>query len=330
MLYRDNNKKKLLIVSKGINSAGYFNNNAINETFNILSFREGKESYEFKEIFSHVRLVYIFMNPGDIEDEKGFPVVSFIIAHKDIYKYKLIVHELHHKNKLLLDIADKISCWCPSKWNYEVKLNRSSKYFNKISNDNLNKLFWIHQGIRVTEEQKLQIDSYKPDYSDKYIIAIGNENRNYDSLIESVKDLPINLYIFTTKRINSKYKNVFIKSTVDPGRSFKLMKYILNSLFVIIPLRLKSEVSHGITSAIETRYLKKIIISNKYCGLDYYIKDGYNGFLLENKENYRNCILKLLDDTYRKEIQQNIDNENNGPNYMTWRGYCDIINSLNY
>lgn len=324
MIYKNNNKKNLLIIGKcidknlDINSEVYYDQKCFHENFDLISFQDKKyNAIDFNNIISKYIFIYAFHYTPEI--------LNYLINNKDRYSYKLFIHELEslNINAYNLNKVDKISSWSPSKL---ITIHSDMQIQLK------EKLFWIHQGIRLTKDNQDKIKYLQNNYSEKYIVSMGDTNRDHETVIEAVKNLDIKLYILTNHVYNSNNKNiVYIRTTgrkiIDNTRVYEFCKIIKNALFCIIPLHYKNQ-SHGITSAIEAKFLRKCLIVTKNCGLDEYIDDGYTGFkvLAKDINSYKEKILYLLNDNNRYIMEENIKNRIvNNDNYMTNEGFIEIV-----
>lgn len=327
MLYKNNNKNKLLIVNKcidkniDINSEVYFDQECFNNTFDLISFNSNPfNSYECNQ-FINIIGKYKFIYAYQYSDE----ILVFLIKNKFKYKYKLFIHELEKLKieKFDLSKVDRISSWSP------LKL---TNIFQNMDEKIKDKLFWINQGIRLTKNARDRLSRFnevESSESTRYIVSVGDVNRDHYSVIKAVSGLDIKLYIISKNEYYTNNKNVIcIKTTgdkiIDNDRVFDCCKIIKNSLFCIIPLHV-IKTSNGITSAVESIFLKKCLIVTKNCGLDEYVEDGVTGFMVKQKDirSYKEKILYLLNDKNRKRMENNIDNSFSES--MTWEGFINIV-----
>jgi glycosyltransferase involved in cell wall biosynthesis len=322
MIYVNNNKPNLLIISKcickklDINSEVYYDQLCFHENFDLISFQDNKYSDAFfNNIINKYTFIYAFHYTSEI--------LKYLINNKDKYSYKLFIHELENLdiNKYNLNKVDKISSWSPSKL-----INIHPKMSSQIKE----KLFWIHQGIRLTKQNQDKIKNISNNSNERYIVSIGDTNRDHEMVIKAVQNLDIKLYIISKNVYNN--KNVVNICTtkskiIDNERVFDTCKIIKNALFCIIPLHYKHQ-SHGITSAIEVCFLRKCLIITQNSGLDEYIEDNYTGFKIPHKDvnTCKNKIQYLLNDSNRQEMEENIKNKiGNNNNYMTNEGFIEIV-----
>jgi glycosyltransferase involved in cell wall biosynthesis len=304
MIYKNNRKNKLLIIGKcidkkiDINSEVYYDQKCFHEVFDLISFQDKKyNNKDLDIIINKYELVYAYHYTPQI--------LNYLINNKDKYSYKLFIHELERLNinSYNLSKIDKISSWSPCKL---ITIHKN------LSKNIKEKLFWIHQGIRLTKENQNRIKKLKNNYNERYIVSLGDSNRDHETIIKAVKNLDIKLYILSKNKCKEKNKNVIYKSTteskiIDNIRVFNFCKIIKNALFCIIPLHFKNQ-SHGITSAIEALFLRKCLIVTKNAGLDEYIDDNNTGFLVNHNDvnSYKEKILYLLNDDFRNNMEKNI------------------------
>lgn len=90
---------------------------------------------------------------------------------------------------------------------------------------------------------------------------------------------------------------------------------LAQSMFVIVPASIPQSTPVGIGTLAKVRMARKIPIATKDTGTENMITEGYDGFFVENpsaeseKEhrNYERIYTRLLNETYRREIEENID-----------------------
>jgi len=124
----------------------------------------------------------------------------------------------------------------------------------------------------------------------KYIFSTGYSNRNYEFLIESLKNTEYELIIASPNLSKSNYKNIQI---LDNCFDDKMNFYMSQAYCVVIPLKDKV-ISSGQLVALQAMQMKKPIIATNSEGLKYYIRDSFNGFLIENTKEELLSTLNLL------------------------------------
>ena len=328
MEYRDNNKDLLLIVKKGFHNNVYFNNIAINNTFNVMFYNLTKLDTDYLDIiFCKIKLVYIYISG---ESQK---LNQYIRKNKEKYGYKIFIHEPIDFKDYFIPYCDAISAWSPIKYKLENTLPEKDIY-QKYSDEVLNKLFWIYQGIKIPDNMSLNLVNER---KERYIISIGRMNRDYETLFKSIENLDIKLIILSSKQKEIKCDLNNVEITCLPGMCERerfinpYLSLIKHSLFVVIPLKFdkghKNNVGHGITTAIEACYLRKPLIATEFCGVDEYTEKK---LLVKNRdpEDLKNKITYLMNDKNRLKYEQKL--EKYDKDYMTWQGFCNgIKNHLN-
>lgn len=135
------------------------------------------------------------------------------------------------------------------------------------------------------------------------IVACGNNNRDYETLIKSVRGLSFDFHIFCNLqryKFGNIPKNVHIHSPV----SLKLFYQVLSvSNFVVLPLH-KINRSPGIATAGIVIGLGKPIIVTDVESIRDYVIDGYNGILVKpyDEQEMKKAILFLYEN--KNEIER--------------------------
>ena len=152
---------------------------------------------------------------------------------------------------------------------------------------------------------KLGIDkiNINMEYDEKnYIIAPGRSNRDYKFLIESLKDENYNVKIICDSIPKKKDGKIQIYTDVMGDKYFSMLK---NADCVIIPLK-DDKISSGQLVILQSMQLKIPIIVTESLGIRDYIKDGYNGIIInKNKKDLLNALKLLEDKDFRQRIVDN-------------------------
>ena len=144
-----------------------------------------------------------------------------------------------------------------------------------------------------------------------YIFSGGFAKRDYNSIIEAVKGLPVQLLIETSEKElkNTFYgelpENVIVNyRSMRPDGSPKdsLQDYLekmAKSLFVILPIRKQADgIGRGLTTLAQALYLGKAIITNNNSAFDWYFSNNIEGITVpyEDVNKYKESIIKMLED----------------------------------
>ena len=140
------------------------------------------------------------------------------------------------------------------------------------------------------------------------ICSAGAEMRDYPTLIEAMRDLPIVCHIAArevraVRRIRAKRLSIEeFKATLPPNVTIRgyapveLRELYRRSRLVVIPL-LPSKTDNGITVILEAMAMGKTVICSRTEGQKDAIEDGVTGVLVEpgNADALRKTIVRLLD-----------------------------------
>jgi glycosyltransferase involved in cell wall biosynthesis len=155
-----------------------------------------------------------------------------------------------------------------------------------------------------------------------YIFSGGFAQRDYKSIVEAVRGLPVKLLIETSEKelkntlTGELPENVFVNYKSRPGtvngtiESLKdYLRKMAKSLFVVIPIRKISDgIPYGLTTLVQAQYLGKAIVTNNNSGFDWYFTNNIEGIEIpyEDVQKYRESFIRILeDDMLRKAFERN-------------------------
>ncbi len=153
------------------------------------------------------------------------------------------------------------------------------------------KFAFLHFGV---EDITKRIDTTR-DANNDYILALGRSNRDWDFLIESLKDTEYDVKIVCdTLQKKELPKNITIYDNVHGNESFE---FIYNCKCMFIPI-LDGNVASGETVICQTMAFGKPIIITKPSSLaDGYVTDGVNGFVIsKNRDELLTAVHQIYDD----------------------------------
>lgn len=192
------------------------------------------------------------------------------------------------------------------------------------------KIKFIPFGI---ETSKFSTEKSRPE---NYIICAGRAERDYNTLLNAIKDIDIELKIITGEDPISKNKgipNAFNDVEVLKDVSFEEYKKLtLGSLFVVLPLE-DTWYPTGQTVLLESMAMGKAVITTKTSGTIDYIEDGKTGLFVNPYDvpDLKEKINLLLGDPEKsgkigfeskKFVEESFTLENVGKNIK------EIFNSL--
>ena len=174
--------------------------------------------------------------------------------------------------------------------------------YARIFGVDINKFVYTPFGIKNIEKE---VEDIKTDYDDKFILSLGRSNRDWDFLIDSLKETEYKLKIICDElKTKNQYKNIEIINDVYGVESYK---YIKSCYCMIIPI-LDPNVSAGQTVLLQAMNLKKPIIITESKGLtDDYITDRINGIVISKEKTE---LLNSLNELYNNSsLYENISNK---------------------
>ncbi len=145
----------------------------------------------------------------------------------------------------------------------------------------------------------------------RYLFSGGGAHRDFQSLIEAVRDLPVDLVIVTFSVESLGYSgdlppNVRVIWKVPIERFVEIMA---GARMVIVPLH-AGRGARGHTTVVQALTLGKPVITTENASVDDYVQNGRQGFLVEpgNVVQYRRAIERLLTEPeLEREIRAHVD-----------------------
>lgn len=198
-----------------------------------------------------------------------------------IYKDKKRIKRLYYKfikYAISSKYVDKIICFSKSE----------CENYAKIFNIDKNKFIYLNLGIKKIDTKK-----YKTNSKEKYILSCGKSNRDYNFLIDALKDTKYNVKIICNNLKKESMKNIQIYNNTFGEEYFKMLA---NCYCVVIPLKDK-KISSGQLVLLQAMQFKKPIIITDTVTVKTYVKNLDNGILIKNtKENLIESLEKLYTD----------------------------------
>jgi len=218
-----------------------------------------------------------------------------------------------------------------SKWTKRVVANGASKIqvFCEVEAENyasdfgidINKFVWIPYCTDLDER------SYEIKDGD-YLFTGGIQHRDYQTLYNAVKDLPIEVLIAAPEgKIPLKYVSDNMKILGFIPR-IKYMETIASSKAVVLSLEPGIRRCPGVITYVTAMRMGKCVIVNEPEGAKSYIKNNHTGIVVEpnNAEVLKHSLQAILcNDTKRKEIGHNAY-EFSAKNLSYERYINDIVN----
>ena len=167
----------------------------------------------------------------------------------------------------------------------------NAKYCSEIFEEDENKFIFIPFGVNDFSKE---VDCRIPPQCD-FVLSLGRSNRDWDYLIDAFKTMPYNLKIICDElHKDSVPNNIEILNNVWGHESYE---YIYNCKCMVIPID-DGRIASGDTVLLQAMsFSKPIIITRPSCLADDYVKDGYNGIVVNKTcEELAEAIERLFND----------------------------------
>ncbi len=127
--------------------------------------------------------------------------------------------------------------------------------------------------------------------SEKYIFSTGRSNRDYDFLVDSLKDANYNVRIACDIYKRQTTRNVVIDNDCFND---KMLHYMRNSYCVVITLK-DTSISAGQLVILQAMQMEKPLIITESKGISDYITDEHSGLVVSKTKE---SLLKALEEIY--------------------------------
>ncbi|MCD8006102.1 MAG: glycosyltransferase [Oscillospiraceae bacterium] len=157
------------------------------------------------------------------------------------------------------------------------------------------------------QSEVLGIDDTAKDYEDnivdnKLYLSAGRSNRDYDFLREAWEKADCKLEIICDEEKRSNTENI---SYLTNCHGQQYMQRLAHSYAVVIPL-LDEKISSGQLVILQSLMLGKPVIVTKNSTVGDYIKDGFNGLIIDKTEQaLLDAVFKLSVGGYYENISKN-------------------------
>ncbi len=223
-------------------------------------------------------LIYYFCK------KKNLPIKPFFINEVDLFERAQIVRKFllkSYKNDCFEEFITSDFC----KWMFIISSREEIYTKLGIKKENLFYIpaatasigFFFPDLIKELNSKKVvpSISKEVQEMKGK-VLAIGSHERDYDFLVQTVKDLKIELHIICNLNLYKPIKvgNVYWHNSL-PQKDY--IEAIKNAKYIIVPLR-KTNRSAGQMSCSIPMHLGKIVIAAKVDSLKEFIIPGKTGF----------------------------------------------------
>lgn len=204
--------------------------------------------------------------------------------------------------KLMQYISHSLNCVI-----YHTKCQQ--EYYKKYYPWLEGKTFFVPFGIDYNFVSSIKT---KNNNRGKYIICIGaGDFRDRDTLVKAFEGLKTDVKILFVGQITEKYNNIPFIEQVGKVSFTKMVEYIDNALFCVLPLEIH-KYSYGQMTLLDQMSRKKCVLTVKAPSFEGYVENGKDVLFYEEK-NVIDCQKKLkflLENEYfRDQIALNAQNK---------------------
>ncbi len=165
------------------------------------------------------------------------------------------------------------------------------EYYSRVLNISADKFRFVPYHTNITQPQMISANA-------GYLFSAGKSGRDYKTLMEAAKNLPVELIVVSDRASMQGIKipsNVKVYYDISYDNYLELLK---DSMVVVLPLSPHIR-SLGMVVMLEAMALGKPTINSRAISNVEFINDGENGLLveMENPQALREKILSLLDNS---------------------------------
>ena len=188
----------------------------------------------------------------------------------------------------------------------------NSKYIDKIIVYSQNEVNYYANLFCITEkfvfiplgiEKIVNTQTDKHLLQQKYILSVGQSNRDYQFLYEALKDTVYRVKILAGVIHLPATKNIEIHTNIF-GK--EMLHYLHHCFCVVIPLA-DTKISSGQLAALQAMQSGKPVIVTESDGIADYVVDGYNGMVIKKEKEALTGALHAL---YSNDILYNTLSQN--------------------
>ena len=212
---------------------------------------------------------------------KGPKLVVMTFIYKRKSGLKGLLYENFIKYSLKSDYVDRIVVFTKSEIDHYSTILGISK----------SKFVYIPLGVQTSTTISLA-ESIVPCHD--YIFSTGRSNRDYNFLISAIRGTKYKLVIACESLKDKSCNNIEILNDCFGNEMQQKMR---NSYCVVVTLADKN-ISAGQLVILQAMQMGKPVIATRTSGLENYITDGINGFLIENTKEE---LIKVLERLYLEE-----------------------------
>lgn len=188
---------------------------------------------------------------------------------------------------------------------YICASNKMVKYCCNVFDEKSEKFVFIPFGVNDFSNKIKNVEQKE------YVLSIGRSNRDWNFLINSFKSLDYNLKIICDELEQCcNNKNIEILNNIYGEESFK---YMSECKCMVISID-NPNIASGDTVLLQAMsFSKPIIITRPSCLADDYVKDGYNGIIIDkNLKDLENALKSIYGN---KELYESLS-KNARTNYI--------------
>lgn len=164
-----------------------------------------------------------------------------------------------------------------------------------------NKVMFCKLGV-TNDAEDYDIKKDFSDTDEKYFLSVGNSNRDFDFLIDSLENTDIPVKMISYELSNTVRNNIQTYYAVSADEYYR---YLANSYAVIISLK-DENMSSGQLVILQSYAFGKPVIITKTNGCKEYVHDECSITIKKNRKDLLEAVSKLLDD---KELYSNMSKQ---------------------
>lgn len=249
-----------------------------------------------------------------VEHKFNLVIMTFIYKQKKGFIGKLFYKFVYYA--ITSEYTDAIICTSSSELTHYMKIFKMEK----------SKFHFVKWG--AVDYSDIDFDDEKLKKRN-YFFSTGRSNRDYKFLFETFCKTNYNLIIACDTLKAGHYDNIEVYDNVF-GK--EMLKYMKNSIAVIIALE-DDTIAAGQLVLLHAMNLGiPVIITASHGVTDDYVRDGYNGLIIDkNEKALLNTLNRLMDDSklynYISKNQIN-DFKQNYTKYMLGKNIASVVNKV--
>lgn len=238
------------------------------------------------------------LNQYDIVVSHGVQSALVVAVWRKLFKTKAkhLVFEIGSFNSAAeTGFTQKMMQWASKSFDGLIyHTSTQIKYYEKFYPWLLEKAFFVRFG---TDVEYFKPFFQKKSEDERYIICVGYEKRDWDTLIEAYSLLNTNVKLRLVGHVEERYKEIAGVEQIPYVPIKELMSQIQGALFCVLPLKYVNY-SYGQMTLLQQMALERCVLAARVPSLQDYIVEGETAIFYEpqNVESLRQKMKLILDD----------------------------------